>query len=385
MSLKIKTINNEKVKIFSSLNYNFIFNLKTGVFMRWGKTHDENPEYSKFGPEILDIEISSVCSNNCSFCYKTNTHIGENMDVNTFKKMFGKFTKTLTQIAFGIGDIDANKDLYKILTHCRKNEVIPNITINGSRMTDVHYDKLTKLCGAVAVSLYNANVCYNAVQQLTNRGMKQVNIHCLLSEETFSTCMQVLKDKQNDKRLEKLNAIVFLWLKPKGLRNKFTQLKDMDKFKQLVTYAFDNNISIGFDSCSASNFLKSIEGNKRYKQIEQMIEACESTLFSYYINVEGIGFPCSFSENINGYTGVNVVNCTDFIKDVWNANQTRRFREMALKTKDCNNCRMCSIYDLEIKKLHDYQEKAIKDFTKKKICTIKNRKYLEVKNEMFAL
>ena len=91
-------------------------------------------------------------------CYKSNTSQGKNMSLETFKKIFHKIPLNLTQIAFGIGDIDANPDLWKIMEYCRNNnynQVVPNITINGKRLTDEHIGMLAELCGAVAVSRYN--------------------------------------------------------------------------------------------------------------------------------------------------------------------------------------------------------------------------------------
>ena len=78
MLTKIKDIGGDRVKIFKSTDYHYLFNLNTGFFARWGKATNEDPEYSKFGPEILDIEISTICSNECSFCYKSNTQEGTN-------------------------------------------------------------------------------------------------------------------------------------------------------------------------------------------------------------------------------------------------------------------------------------------------------------------
>jgi len=333
-------------KVFHSQNYNYIFNLENGLFIRWGKTKEDNPSYSEFGPEILDIEISTICSNNCSFCYKSNKPKGKNMTLETFKQLFDKFPKTLTQIAFGIGDIDANKDLWEIMDYCRKHNVIPNITINGKRMTETDYDNLVKYCGAVAVSLYDENTCYNAVQELTKRGLKQTNIHCLLADETFERCKKVMCDSLIDQRLKNLNAIVFLWLKPKGQRNIFHQLTDMNKFKELIDFAFKHNIKIGFDSCSSSNFLKAIKNHPDYKSIEEMVEPCESTLFSFYINVEGKGFPCSFSEGI--YNGIDILASKDFIKDVWFGAETVDFRQKVLNTEKDNICRKCPLYNLQL-------------------------------------
>jgi len=335
------------IKVYRKPDYKYLFNMDNGMFLRWGKTKADNPEYSKYGPEILDIEISTICSNGCSFCYKTNTSKGKNMSLDDFKKLFKKFPDTLTQIAFGIGDIDANKDLWDIMRYCRENNIIPNITINGNRMKASDYNQLHTLCGAVAVSLYDYDTCYNAVKELTGRGMKQVNIHALLSEETYDKCFQVMRDSQIDDRLDKLNAIVFLWLKPKGKRNKFHQLKSMKKFKELIDYAFNNHISIGFDSCSSSNFLNAIKDRKDYKKIEEMVEPCESTLFSYYINVDGIGFPCSFSEDI--YKGIDIKKAKDFLRDVWFGKESKIFRKNAIGSKDSNKCRNCTLYNLKLK------------------------------------
>lgn len=49
-----------------------------------GKTKEEDPEYAPF-PEILDIEVSTICNgipnvsgieSPCAFCYKSNTKHG---------------------------------------------------------------------------------------------------------------------------------------------------------------------------------------------------------------------------------------------------------------------------------------------------------------------
>lgn len=339
--------NNLQTKVFKSEEYNYIFNRNNGFFARWGKTKDDDPEYSPFGPEILDIELSTICSRGCSFCYKSNSFKGKNMSFDTFRSIFDRFPSTLTQIAFGIGDIDANPDLWKIMEYCRGKGIIPNITISGERITSELFDKLADVCGAVAVSLYDKDTCYGAVVELTSR-MEQVNIHCLLSEETWDLCMQALEDSINDPRLEGLNAIVFLQLKPKGRRNCFHSVK-RGKFSALILFALSKEVSFGFDSCSAPNFLKVVKNHPRFEEFRTIVEPCESTLFSYYINVEGKGFPCSFLERVSGYKGTDVVGCSNFLKGVWNHEETRRFRYTITKNKDQQGCRVCPIYNLEVR------------------------------------
>ena len=330
----------ERVKMLRSRSYNYNFNKTNGMFSRYGETVMDDPDWSSFGPEIADIEIGTICHQNCEFCYKSNTEDGKNMTLDTFKQVFSKLPKTITQIAFGIGSIHSNPEMIDIFKYSREHEVIPNVTINGFYMNDFYRHELAEYCGAVAVSLYNKDVCYNTIDDLGERGMKQLNIHALLAEETYDRCMQVLRDAKTDDRLKKyLNAIVFLWLKPKGRGEKLHQVS-REKYDALVHYALVNNIRIGFDSCSASNFLKCANT----AQFKNYVEPCESTLFSIYINVDGIAFPCSFSEGV--CEGVSVLD--NSFNDVWMSKPFMKFRKEVIANKDENGCRMCPLYNLGV-------------------------------------
>lgn len=342
------TIESDKARILQSQNYNYLFKYDDGFFARWGKTKEEDPEFSPFGPEIADIEISTSCSKGCLHCYKSNTKNGKYMKFSTFKKVFHKLPKTLTQIAFGIGDIDSNPDLEKIFKYCRKHKVIPNITINGERMTHKYYQMLAKYCGAVAVSYYNTHKCFNAIASLHDYGLKQVNIHALLSQETYDQCLKLIELSKTDLRLINLNAIVFLLLKPKGTRNNFNSITKLCDYKALVDKALELNAKIGFDSCSAPHFLKSVKERKEYDAYRMLAEPCESTLFSIYINVDGIVYPCSFTEKEQNVEGINLLKSRNFLNDIWFGKATKDFRETLMKTKDENGCRNCPKFNLKM-------------------------------------
>lgn len=166
---------NKNIKAIKSPYYNYIFNKKSGFFARWGKTKEDDPEFSFFGPEILDCEVTTSCrginGKLCKFCYKGNTPNGKNMSFNTFKNVLSRFPRVkgnhvLTQIAFGAdSECKSNPDIWKMMEHCRKVGVIPNITVsNVSRKTA---DRLAYYCGAVAVSRYDdKNVCYDSVDRI---------------------------------------------------------------------------------------------------------------------------------------------------------------------------------------------------------------------------
>jgi len=333
-----KISENEEFKMLSSSRYNYVFDKATGFFCRWGKDKAEDPVWCEYGPEILDIEVSTVCSRACSWCYKSNNHQGKNMSFDIFKSILDKIPNTLTQVAFGIGSIDANKDLWKMMKYCRDKGVIPNITINGDRMTNKYANNIHNLCGAVAVSLYDKDICYQAVKELgINMGMKQTNIHYLFAKETYRKAKDIIKDASEGK-IEGLNAIVFLILKPKGKRNNLSS-PTKEQFNDLIQYAIDKKINFGFDSCSANKFIEAVKDSPDYKRYFECAEPCESSIFSYYINVDGVGYPCSFSEDV--VKGVDVLNCNDFISDVWGAIKTKKFRGNLL-----NNGRNCPIYNI---------------------------------------
>ena len=361
-----------------SKDYNYYFDAKTGEFARWGPTKEDDPVC---GPvEICDLEVSDICDGipdvgstiaiPCSFCYKTNSRVGNNMSFETFKKVFDKLPPTLTQIAFGIGNLHTegelygNPDLEKMFDYCRDNEVnpgvVPNLTINGWGLTDQWLDILSSKLGGIAVSRYaNVDVCYDAVKKLTDRGMNQVNIHMVLSSQSLKSCYELIDDAVNDPRLAKMKAVVFLTMKPKGKRNKWSTLKDVNAYRDLIMYAFDRNIGIGFDSCSAKTFLAAMKDHPKFEQFCQLSESCESTLFSAYINLKGEFFPCSFTEGEGEWVeGIDVVTANNFEADVWNHPKVVKFREANIATTDeriCGDCRACvtfpDLYDPAISKI----------------------------------
>jgi MoaA/NifB/PqqE/SkfB family radical SAM enzyme len=352
---------NEHLKIIKAEDYNSIFSKDTGFFMRWGKTKEEDPQMAP-GPEILDIEISTVCHGigqcmdtrkSCPWCYKSNEGTGDNMTLSTFKQVADKLPRTIGQIALGIGDINGNPELFEILQEARDRGIVPNLTVNGMGLTEALAEKLASLCGAISVSRYHIpSVCYDAVKMLTDAGLKQVNIHQLFAKETIPNCYQLLDDIEQDLRLTKLNAVVLLALKPKGNRNKFHSASYYD-FKEIFKIALEKKIGIGMDSCSAPMAIQAAT-ELNQPNFLQMIEPCESFgLFSSYINVKGEYFPCSFAEGSQGWEqGINILEIKNFDKEVWHHPAIDNLRNLSLsmtETCDCANkssCRVCPIFDI---------------------------------------
>jgi len=344
---------NFKALISDKVNYSFDKN--NGNMAVWGKTKEEDPDFSPYGNFILDIEITTKCKGPrrkdengilrhalCNFCYKSNTPDGKNMSLDMFKNILDRMPPVLTQIAFGAdAQAEANPKLFDMMRYSRSKGIIPNITV--ADISDEIADQLVANCGAVAVSRYaDKDVCYDSIKKLTDRGLTQTNMHFCIFEESYDQAIETMMDMKSDQRLAKMNAIVFLSLKKKGRgKTGFTPLSQ-EKFATLVNKAFELEIPFGFDSCGANKFLESIKDRPDYKQLSMLAEPCESTGMSFYIDTDGNGFPCSFAEGSEGWSdGIPVYNCENFVKDVWMNPRIKEFRENII---GCG--RSCFLYNV---------------------------------------
>ncbi len=326
------------MKQVRTATYNYNFNKLNGYFERWGKTLEDNPQYSPLGNEILDIQISNICHNGCNFCYQGNTPSGKNMSFDVFKNVVNKMSGNLTQIAMATGDIDSNPDIWKMMEYARSIGIVPNITISGYRLTNDIIFKLKEYIGGIAVSHYNDNICFDAVYKLYKAGLKQINIHQLLSEETYISTLNLLDSYKVDERLSGLNAIVFMTLKQKGRGINYHRLLD-HHYDLIITRCLSENIPMGFDSCGYSRFVNAIKDRNDFKQLELFSEPCEASCFSSFANVDGLYFPCSFMEGI--FEGISIINCEDFLQDIWFNKNTISWRKKLL-----SNNRNCPVYEV---------------------------------------
>jgi radical SAM protein with 4Fe4S-binding SPASM domain len=348
MDLKIKG----DVKIFSSENLHYFFNTVTGFTGMWGTKPEHNPEYSDVGPLLADIEISTICNGGCKFCYKSNTMDGKNMSLENFKRLFSKFPRCndmpiINQIAFGAdANGTSNPEMMDIFKYTEDQGVIPNVTV--ADISNDMAERLTSVCGAVAVSRYaDKNKCYDSIRRLGDAGLKQVNIHILLSSETLPWVLDTFHDVlAKDSRLESLNAIVLLSLKKKGRGGSYHTVTQCT-YDYLIKYAIDNGIRIGFDSCGCAHASKAFQDSKHKPMFDLMSESCESALFSTYIDVEGQFYPCSFAEGVGDWEeGLDVLNCGDFMKDIWYNPKTEKWRRELIATTDGNGCRNCPLFEV---------------------------------------
>ncbi len=340
------------IKKFRSKDYNYNFDLTTGFSQVWGKSYEDDPDFAPYSPEIADIEVSygDTCSVRCNFCYKGNSVGGEgvNMSLETFKTIFEKFPRidgefVLQQVALGITSIAAHPEFFGICDYLRSNNVIPNVTINGADpLTDAEIERLVRTMGAMAISInkWNSDKGYNLIDRIIKAGGKQINVHYVVSKQSYEFAFKLCDAKLQDKRLEPVNALVFLSLKPKN-RGQDLELLPEEDFHKIIRYCLDKNIPFGADSCSAHKVLRSFN-EEEYPKLKNYIEDCEASKKSFYISADGKHYPCSFLEDEKRdiwETGIDMLKVNDFIKDVWEHKSVLLFRDGVNETnKKCGNC-----------------------------------------------
>ena len=345
---------NFKLTFCEDHSYNCFFSKTTGLNIRFGKEVEEGAEYCELGPEILDLEISvGGCppvsgSSNCKYCYKNNTNRApENMSFETFKKIVDSFPVNLSQIAFGITGLKTNPDLPKMFSYCREIGIIPNVTTVGVDMDDEILDVLCEKCGAVAVSCYTGakELCYKTIKQIHdyakskyNRDM-HINMHIVVSKDNMPHVRDVLKDIV-DKKVDGLKSIVLLRIKPCGRAKHMDCTVTKDMYKELVTFCLSNNISFGFDSCSATPVMEVLKELGK-DEFCGCCEPCESSKLSSYISVNGEYWSCSFAERTNFIKPINVLDYKS-ATDWWNSDELKK-----VKKKKKPACKSCPIYNLD--------------------------------------
>lgn len=351
------TDDGEVVRV-SAPGYNNQFRRSDGFSMRWGDTLDQDPKCAP-GPELLDIEIATAChgpfGTPCGFCYKGNTGAGEIMPLGKIKAILSSLPPTVMQIAYGIGDMGDH--LWPIFEATRARGIVPNVTISGAGVGAKEAAKLVELCGSVAVSRYgDGNLCFDTVSLLTSHGLKQVNIHQIVSENTIGDCEELIESAVTDPRLQNLHAIIFLMLKPHKRGTALSPLKDMPRYRRLIDRGLELGVNIGFDSCSAPSFKTAVTGRPDAVQLRKSCEACESGIFSLYMDVKGHAYPCSFSPGTPGWEqGIDVTATKDFIAEVWNHPKLLNWKKRLLTSSSActqcpmsKECRSCLLYPIEM-------------------------------------
>ena len=323
--------------------YKFIsmFNPETGLYMRTGILNNQGIDtgidsFRTSFPELIDIGImgqcihgkSGLCSKTSVQCYQNGLSIHkENMSLENYMKIINEIKGKTFQVALGgRGDPNKHENFAEILKYTRENNIVPNYTTSGFLLNDIEVALSKKYCGAVAVSWYNTEYTFKAINMFKTAGMK-VNIHYVIGNSTIERAVDMLN---NDRFPEGINAVIFLMHKPVGLGEENNVLRYDDKstqefFKTITSKKYP--FKIGFDSCSVPALI-----NLNNEFNIDSVDTCEAARWSMYIAADMKAVPCSFDQNLKYAVDLNKFT----IKDAWNSEEFQLFRESFINS--CNNC-----------------------------------------------
>ena len=350
--MQCQIIDTRDHKVVKSDIYNYIFDKQSGFHVRWGHTQAENPRFGFFGPELLDISITNKCvPGNCKYCYQNakptnNTEIS----IEQLEKLLDIIPKTVTTIALGGGSVECHSNFIDVLRLIREHGIVPNYTTSGKLLTDAIVAATASYCGAVAVSYHGDwRVVFDALKEFRAAGMTQTNVHYVLSEHNVDDAIILLKQKNAD--FNNINAVVFLLYKPQGRASQDGVLQSRDKIAAFIDTAREcKSFKVGFDSCSVPMLLKHAN-SEDIEMLKMLAEPCESALFSYYIDSDLKGYPCSFCKGHIEPIQLGFGKDLNFMNDVWYHPITKQFRRKnmasTLNCAQCNHteyCGKCVIY-----------------------------------------
>lgn len=289
-------------------------------------------------PSLIDIGIMAHCKNAkyCPVdCYQGRMKGDNNMSLEDYKSIIDQIKGQVMQVALGgAGSPNEHEDFEEILKYTREAGIVPNYTTSGIDVTDEIVEITKKYCGAVAVSWYDKDYTYKAVNAFVDSGIP-TSIHYVLSNDSIDNAIEWL---ENTTLVPSgIRAIIFLLYKPVGLgRTKNVLNYNDEKVKRFFKLVSEKEyrFKIGFDSCCVPailNLSSNVDVNS--------IDTCEAGRFSCYITHDMQMIPCSF-DNQDMRFAVNLREHT--IKEAWESEQFNRFRSCftgsCQKCKDKMNC-----------------------------------------------
>jgi len=335
-----------KVIVDKKNKYVAMFNPENGFYIRMGE-NDVDP-FQAGHPELADICITTVCNNNCPYCYQNSKSGGYHMPLEDYKFIIGQLNKTF-QIALGGGEPTLHPDFIEILKVTREAGIVPNYTTNGIFLVGYDSDDIfikyrngnraradsilsatKKYCGAVAVSYHeNMDVVKIATKEFIREGIT-TNVHYVVNEDNIEEAGEFLTED-----FEGLHAVIYLLYKPIGRATSdkvVTSTSRLEKFINRVTELSEQTgIKIGFDACFCNYLVRYTDFDPTY------FDSCDSGRFSIYVSEKLNVSPCSFNKNVFGNLR------EQSLEEIWNGRKFEEYRE-GIRENKCKG--KCDLFEL---------------------------------------
>lgn len=316
-------INDEKYHFRTAFDTETGAYVRSGIIDEEGNDTDKDPFMASF-PHLIDVGImghcihgkDGLCAKAGIGCYQSGASIEQpNMSVEDFEWIAKQCKGRCNQLALGgRGDPDQHEYFEELLKITRENDLVPNFTTSGYRLTPKLAKICKKYCGAVAVSWYRNDYTLNATRTLIENGVK-TNIHYVLGNNSIDEAISRLK---HDDFPNGINAVIFLLHKPVGQGSVGNMISREDP---CVTLFFElleagHPYKVGMDSCcvpGALNYCKYVA--------QESLDTCEGGRFSCYISSDMKMVPCSFDQERKYEVNLRGIS----IEEAWNSEAFNNF------------------------------------------------------------
>ena len=235
-------ISSENPPFLAFVDRNYMRQLGLSQSSLWNTSDESVGRLS--APTEVHFAITNRCSVGCPHCYMdTGQQDKGELDTASLKRALDILAQMkVFHIALGGGEALERPDLFEIARYARTKELVPNLTISGSKITADIAEKM-KVFGQVNVSLDGiGNSCGafrnkdmfliadNAINCLIKTGMP-TGINCVVGRNNFDGIAGLFEYAAG----KQINEIEFLRFKPSG--------RGMEKYLNERT-TYEQNISL---------------------------------------------------------------------------------------------------------------------------------------------
>lgn len=310
---------------------------------------DEIP-HSLSMPETLHIALTNTCDQTCKGCFyaKDKNSPAVFLSEQLFEKILEDSCKTrVFQFAFGGGEPLLHPNILTFVKETKQNNIVPNITTNGNRLTEDLAAELKKAgLGQIQISL-NASDPHNNAQtrpnyhqavkamEMCQKAGLQFGINTLVTRNNFHQLPSLFSfAKRTDARGVNL-------LRPKPPVNdpgwladvSLTSLQNQELHHLLIKENKKRNIAVTLD--------QSLSFLAYHRNPEELyyngVWGCGAGRRFLTIDPEGTVYPCSHFRHPVGSQG-------NFAES-WKASELlNQFRNLEDQIQDtCSGCRLVSV------------------------------------------
>ena len=319
--------------VIDDAKYHFksAFDTETGAYVRTGILDGEgndtgkDPFMASF-PHLIDVGImghclhgkAGLCAKAGIGCYQRGAEVEHpDMAADDFRWIAEQCRGRCNQLALGgRGDPDQHEELEEILKITRENDLVPNFTTSGYRLSASTARLCREYCGAVAVSWYRSDHTIRAIRLLLEAGVK-TNIHFVLGKNSIDEAIRRLRENDFPAGI---NAVVFLLHKPVGQGSSADMLHTSDpRVREFFAQVDEGHpFKVGMDSCHIPGVI-----NYCRRVAPESLDTCEGGRYSCYIDADLTMLPCSFDQEKRYGVSLREMD----IEEAWNSRLFERFRD----------------------------------------------------------